>query len=722
MLKFDKMSMSEEFKGTKASQKDSDISSLEKSKNSSIQITDTSKSESHKRIRTNEISEVVNEDFFSSFPSAKKRGECMLNFEPAESLKDDLGSLQINFLSDIYTHNSQKSVGYSPEDGEQHELFLEKNWKSARKSAFSLWKPKNLTQTNLSVYSQSRSEDFSASDCDGSVHGRVKVLIDNKNADCFQIFHCRICESFSTDWIQELVEHVHRDRSEPNNFVDYSRSLYVCRLCEFYTPERLEILAHIGTIRHSCRVNNHNHIREGGFKTLHKLTALEPTLSILLSCDACSYFTGSLNHLLNHSTDEEHYYCVKIRKFLALFQSKVEYCYCKICRLIMFTKVDLFSHAVSAEHKAKVQNIFHLASLDKEILDTIFAVKEFHPTTNEYFHQDYHTGTKLLKVNNKHVSVSELKRPVTIIYNDFTKYRPLKQNVTYETETFNAKFQEKLHLKKRRYEPELPKCVDSLTYKCLICLETFLDANSVETHLLFLHGANENYFKSLIEIEDGVEGSIENRKRHENRVSTFAGESELGSLLSTNSLMTNHQLHAYSKKLRNAMDNECSKKDCKEPLALNFQTSDNEIKLDLSSCKVETKSLDSCLGKEFLREDKNKSSAPIFQSTSDQITPKTSIDFGYSAVKKQNLFDEKYLMNDDMLFSTKSVLPIDEQLDIDISYWEIIIRSLNDSTHKATKVKCHTKDHSNSCFQNCPECDSKITTNASERAVFWRPF
>lgn len=169
------------------------------------------------------------------------------------------------------------------------------------------------------------------------------------------IFTCLICENFHTNSLDDLNNHILSDRSRPqtptSDIMLVVNNNYICRLCNYKTNLKANYQLHSKTDKHLQKLNYINHIKEGGSRTEHKLNFPNST-SIQLKCNACEFFTNSMQKLTIHSNNSNHEKMKNIFKYLLdnMQEQKLLKFNCKICDFVSENIIGVIRHFKTGVH------------------------------------------------------------------------------------------------------------------------------------------------------------------------------------------------------------------------------------------------------------------------------------------------------------------------------------------------------------------------------------
>lgn len=128
---------------------------------------------------------------------------------------------------------------------------------------------------------------------------------------------------------------------------------YICRLCNYKTNLKANYQLHSKTDKHLQKLNYINHIKEGGSRTEHKLNFPNST-SVQLKCNACEFYTNSMQKLTLHCGNGKHdkmeFFLKYIIKGMSNEQSHTSNLICKICDFTSENLIGLMRHLRSGIH------------------------------------------------------------------------------------------------------------------------------------------------------------------------------------------------------------------------------------------------------------------------------------------------------------------------------------------------------------------------------------
>lgn len=123
-----------------------------------------------------------------------------------------------------------------------------------------------------------------------------------------RLFQCVTCTVFTCDSIDLLAAHLQQDRTrgrEEESLVALSGN-YICKLCTYKTNLKANFQLHCKTDKHLQRVQQVNHIKEGGLNNEWKIKLIGSSNAVQVRCNLCDYYTNSLHKLQMHVANARH--------------------------------------------------------------------------------------------------------------------------------------------------------------------------------------------------------------------------------------------------------------------------------------------------------------------------------------------------------------------------------------------------------------------------------
>ena len=203
--------------------------------------------------------------------------------------------------------------------------------------------------------------------------------------DVSKLFQCCVCNVYGSDSLENLHQHLQQDRTkqhESENIVIASGT-YICNLCSYKTNLKANFQLHCKTDKHLQRLQLVNHIKEGGDNNEWRLKYLNVSNPIQVRCNACDYYTNSINKLQIHTGNPRHEASAQLFCHLQLQESKLakaeKYYHCVLCKFNARSKLGLMQHVHSMQHlhseSLKQIEMKETGQLEIDIGD-IFVVKE----------------------------------------------------------------------------------------------------------------------------------------------------------------------------------------------------------------------------------------------------------------------------------------------------------------------------------------------------------
>ena len=222
--------------------------------------------------------------------------------------------------------------------------------------------------------------------------------------DSCHVFHCCICTTFTCDSIEILSQHIQKDRTRirEDEVLMAVGGSYICKLCQYKTNLKANFQLHCKTDKHLQRLQQVNHIKEGGDRTEWKIKYVNVSNPVQVRCNVCDYYTNSIHKLQLHSSTPRHETAMRVFLHLQLSEtiirsasghhdgkSKSLYFNCSICQHPTRSKITLVHHINTLKHmqhenmrqlklQQQQQHGHHSVpskSLDEEIRE-MFHVKE----------------------------------------------------------------------------------------------------------------------------------------------------------------------------------------------------------------------------------------------------------------------------------------------------------------------------------------------------------
>ena len=203
--------------------------------------------------------------------------------------------------------------------------------------------------------------------------------------DVAKLFQCCVCSVYGSDSLENLHQHLQQDRTKQNegeNIV-ISSGTYICNLCSYKTNLKANFQLHCKTDKHLQRLQLVNHIKEGGDNNEWRLKYLNVSNPIQVRCNACDYYTNSINKLQIHTGNPRHEASAQLFRHLQMQESKLgpadKYYHCVLCKFNARSKLGLMQHVHSMQHlhneSLKQIEMKETGQMEIDIGD-IFVVKE----------------------------------------------------------------------------------------------------------------------------------------------------------------------------------------------------------------------------------------------------------------------------------------------------------------------------------------------------------
>lgn len=148
-----------------------------------------------------------------------------------------------------------------------------------------------------------------------------------------KLFQCAVCNRFTTDNLDVLGMHMGAERSLPEEeWRAIVGDSHQCKLCHYTTQLKANFQLHCKTDKHVQKYQLVAHIKEGGKGNEWRLKCVAIGNPVHLKCNACDYYTNSLEKLRMHTVNSRHEASLKLYKvsdpqvcFLFLFFYQTHY-------------------------------------------------------------------------------------------------------------------------------------------------------------------------------------------------------------------------------------------------------------------------------------------------------------------------------------------------------------------------------------------------------------
>ncbi|XP_048828787.1 zinc finger homeobox protein 3-like isoform X1 [Brienomyrus brachyistius] len=199
-----------------------------------------------------------------------------------------------------------------------------------------------------------------------------------------KLFQCAVCNRFTTDNLDVLGLHMGAERTLPED--EWRATVadsHQCKLCRYTTQLKANFQLHCKTDKHVQKYQLVAHIKEGGKGNEWRLKCVAIGNPVHLKCNACDYYTNSLEKLRLHTVSSRHEASLKLYKHLQQHESAVEsdtgYYHCALCNYSTKAKLNLIQHVRSMKHQ-RCESLHKLQRLQKGLpeeedeLGTIFTI------------------------------------------------------------------------------------------------------------------------------------------------------------------------------------------------------------------------------------------------------------------------------------------------------------------------------------------------------------
>ncbi|XP_057203465.1 zinc finger homeobox protein 3 isoform X2 [Triplophysa rosa] len=201
-----------------------------------------------------------------------------------------------------------------------------------------------------------------------------------------KLFQCAVCNRFTTDNLDVLGLHMSAERSLPEEeWRAVVGDSHQCKLCHYTTQLKANFQLHCKTDKHVQKYQLVAHIKEGGKGNEWRLKCVAIGNPVHLKCNACDYYTNSLEKLRMHTVNSRHEASLKLYKHLQQHENAVEgescYYHCVLCNYSTKAKLNLIQHVRSMKHQRseslrKLQRLQKGLPEEEEELSAIFTIRK----------------------------------------------------------------------------------------------------------------------------------------------------------------------------------------------------------------------------------------------------------------------------------------------------------------------------------------------------------
>ncbi|XP_013913296.1 PREDICTED: zinc finger homeobox protein 3-like [Thamnophis sirtalis] len=195
--------------------------------------------------------------------------------------------------------------------------------------------------------------------------------VDQSSDPSRKLFQCAMCNKFTTDALDLLGLHLNAERALPEEeWKGAVGEAYQCRLCHYSTQLKANFQLHCKTEKHLQKYQLVAHIREGGKANEWRLKCMVMGNPLHLKCNACDYYTNSLEKLRLHTGNYRHEASLKLYKHLQKHESRLEgdscFYHCVLCNYSTKAKLNLVQHVRSLKHQ-RTESLHKLKRLQKSL-------------------------------------------------------------------------------------------------------------------------------------------------------------------------------------------------------------------------------------------------------------------------------------------------------------------------------------------------------------------
>lgn len=144
------------------------------------------------------------------------------------------------------------------------------------------------------------------------------------NDPSLRLYQCAVCNCYSTDSLEALNAHVNAERSlAEEEWRCVVGDVYQCKLCSYNTQLKANFQLHCKTDKHMQKHQLVAHIKEGGKANQWRLKCVAIGNPVHLKCNACDYYSNSVDKLRLHATNQRHESAIRLYKVKTLFTHAV---------------------------------------------------------------------------------------------------------------------------------------------------------------------------------------------------------------------------------------------------------------------------------------------------------------------------------------------------------------------------------------------------------------
>ena len=168
------------------------------------------------------------------------------------------------------------------------------------------------------------------------------------------LFQCCVCNVFATDSLEALSHHLAQDRTKirEQEILALVAGHFVCKLCTYKTNLKANFQLHCKTDKHLQKLQNVNHVKEGGPRNEWKLKYLSSPGGVQVRCHACDYYTNSAHKLQLHAAGQRHEASQHLFRHLRESDSDpgMKMYHCALCGFSARAKLPLLQHVRTVKH------------------------------------------------------------------------------------------------------------------------------------------------------------------------------------------------------------------------------------------------------------------------------------------------------------------------------------------------------------------------------------
>ncbi|ESO82858.1 hypothetical protein LOTGIDRAFT_91252, partial [Lottia gigantea] len=328
--------------------------------------------------------------------------------------------------------------------------------------------------------------------------------------DAAKLFHCCVCNNFTTDSLEALHQHLQLDRTkqQENEHVTVAGGTYLCNLCQYKTNLKANFQLHSKTDKHIQRLQLVNHIKEGGVGNEWRLKYLNVSNPIQVRCNSCDYYTNSIHKLNVHTTNLQHESSAQLFRHIQYEEAKLnsssKYYHCAICQYSTKVKLNLIHHVQSVQH---LQNDAAYKNRAKEDggqtldVDQIFQVRQLKDDDDKHKIGNHCLNKQCVFYISQHNIGYGKKESIDSPY--------LSGSVASNIQSFMLISKDSYHGNEVKINGSDNEAVIKVKqYNCPLCQDECVEISGLKSHLLQAHNVKQEGLDRILLIAEQTESDV----------------------------------------------------------------------------------------------------------------------------------------------------------------------------------------------------------------------